>query len=179
MNLANKITFFRIVLVPVFLFVFLNTDIPNYRLISTAIFLIASLTDTLDGYIARSRNLVTNLGKFLDPLADKLLVSAALIAFVQTNEISSVVVIIIISREFIITGFRAVAAEKNVVIAASFWGKLKTIFQMIMIMYVLTDFYNYNQTTIIIKDILIILTVIFTILSAVDYLYKNKKVMHD
>ncbi len=173
MNLANKITLGRVIAIPFFVLVILS-DIfsdPTRRYVGIAIFILASLSDALDGYIARSRNLVTNFGKFMDPLADKLLVSAALIALVELGNLPAWVVIIIISREFIITGFRLIASDNKVVIAASFWGKVKTITQMIMIIVVMFDFqgsffYWINFT-------LIALAVFFTVLSAVDYVVKN------
>lgn len=172
MNIANKLTILRVLLIPVFLFLFFATNLENYRIWATIVFVGASATDALDGYLARSRNLVTNFGKFADPLADKLLVAAALIALVQTNELSSIVVIIIISREFIITGFRTIAMEKNIVIAASPYGKMKTISQMIMIPYFLLQL-NFPYVGI----ILVIITTILTILSAVDYIAKNISVL--
>ena len=133
MNLANKLTLIRIFLIPVFLIFIAIKDIPYGTTIATAIFILASLTDKLDGYIARSRNQVTNFGKFMDPLADKLLVCSALIALVDLERIAAWIVIIIIAREFIISGFRLVASDNGVVIAASYWGKFKTAFQMITI----------------------------------------------
>ncbi len=172
MNIANKLTILRVLLIPVFLLVFFATGIEGHRLIATLIFIIASATDALDGYLARSRNLVTNFGKFADPLADKLLVAAALIALVQTNELSSIVVIIIISREFIITGFRTIAMEKQIVIAASPYGKAKTISQMIMIPYFLLQL-NIPY----VGFVLVTITTILTIVSAYDYIYKNIDVL--
>ncbi len=172
MNIANKLTILRVLLIPVFLYLFFATGIDNHRYLATAIFIIASATDALDGYLARSLNLVSNFGKFADPLADKLLVAAALIALVETNELSSIVVIIIISREFIITGFRTIAMEKNIVISASPYGKAKTISQMIMIPYFLLalDFSFVGVT-------LVTITTFLTIISAVDYIAKNIEVL--
>lgn len=168
MNLANKITIVRIILVPVFLF-FILLRIPYGTYIATAIFIIASLTDTLDGYIARSRNMVTKFGKFLDPLADKLLVTAALVALVEMKQLSTGVVMIIIAREFAITGFRGIAAAEGIVIAASPWGKAKTVTQIIAIIAALLRI-PYNE-------ILVGAAVIITIISGVDYIYKNRKVL--
>lgn len=180
MNLPNRITLFRIVLIPIFLAVLLTGIIPDMtirRYVAVLIFVVASLTDALDGYIARSRNLVTNFGKFMDPLADKLLVSAALISMIDLGDLPSWVVIIIISREFIITGFRLLAVEQNIVIAAGFWGKIKTITQMVMIILVLL---NINNILIYyIEIILISLAVIFTIISAIDYIVKNIDVLKE
>ena len=136
MNLANKITIFRVFLVPLFMIVlYSNTQYSTY--IAAIIFSFASLTDTLDGYIARSRNLITNFGKFADPLADKVLTSAALILLVGVGKIPSWIVIVIIAREFTITGFRVIAASEGVTIAASSWGKIKTITQLVSIILLL------------------------------------------
>ncbi len=172
MNIANKLTILRVLLIPVFLYLFFATNIEGYRYLACAVFIIAAVTDALDGHLARSRNLVTNFGKFADPLADKLLVAAALISLVQTNELSSIVVIIIISREFIITGFRTIAMEKQIVIAASPYGKAKTVSQMIMIPYFILQL-NFGY----IGVILVTITTLLTIMSAVDYIYKNIDVL--
>lgn len=177
MNLANKITVARVIMIPVFLIVLLAGVIPEpfNRYAAVAIFIVASLTDTLDGYIARSRNMVTNLGKFMDPLADKLLVSAAMISLVELGDIKAWIVIVIISREFIITGFRLLAVESGIVIAASWWGKIKTITQMIMIIYVLIDFQGVIGEAL--GGLLIGLATLFTIISGVDYIIKNVGVL--
>lgn len=176
-NLANKITIFRVFLIPVFLVILLTGFIPGpfNRYISVVVFIVASATDALDGYIARSRNMVTNFGKFMDPLADKLLVSAAMIALVGLKDLPSWVVIIIISREFIITGFRLIALEANVVIAASSWGKIKTITQMIMVIFILLDFNGIAFDAI--GGLLVFLATLFTIISGVDYIIKNINVL--
>ena len=173
MNLANKITMFRVILIPVFLIFLLAGVCPPQvaRIVAVIIFIVASLTDMLDGYIARSRNLVTNLGKFLDPLADKLLVCAALVSMVYLGYLAPVAVIIIISREFIITGFRLIAVEGGQVIAASWWGKVKTAVQMVMIIIVLL----WPQS--IIGFWLQWAAVVLTVISGVDYLVKNKAVL--
>ena len=144
MNLPNKLTIFRVILIPFFvIFLLLDASNQTYRYIADAIFIIASLTDMLDGKIARKYNLVTNFGKFMDPLADKLLVSAAMICLIATGQLAAWIVIIIISREFIISGFRLVASDNGIVIAASYWGKLKTVFQMLMII-VRSTWYHFN-----------------------------------
>ncbi|MGN1319331.1 MAG: CDP-diacylglycerol--glycerol-3-phosphate 3-phosphatidyltransferase [Lachnospirales bacterium] len=182
MNLPNKLTILRVILIPVFLCVLLidfGIDKNIQRYIALAIFLISSFTDFLDGYIARKYNLVTNFGKFMDPLADKLLVSSAMIALIglegQIVALPSIVVIIIIAREFIITGFRTIAVEKNIVIAAGFWGKLKTVFQMAMIVALLLNIDN--EIVIIITKALIIISVILAVISATDYIFRNKEVL--
>ena len=174
MNLPNKLTLFRIFLIPVFILVMLF-NIPSKYLIACVIFIVASITDAMDGHIARKHNLITDFGKFMDPLADKLLVCAALICFVEQSILPSWMVIIIISREFIISGFRLVAVEQGVVIAANYWGKVKTTCQMIMIVLLVA------QITLPIFDILeqifIWAALIMTVVSLVVYLYDNRKVL--
>ena len=145
--------------------------------IALVIFIAASITDTLDGYIARKYHLVTNFGKFMDPLADKLLVCSALICFTATGKLAAWITIIIIAREFIISGFRLVAAEKGVTIAASYWGKVKTFVQMAMSIFLV--FHFQAEVFRIIESILIYASVILTIISLVDYIYKNRGVMKD
>lgn len=175
MNLPNKLTMFRVVLIPFFV-VFLLYDITTIdKWVALAIFIIASLTDLLDGKIARKYNLVTNFGKFMDPLADKLLVCSALICLVELGKISAWMVCIIIAREFIISGFRLIASDNGVVIAASYWGKFKTTFQMVMICLLIADIAAINVLTVIVTWIALALTVI----SLIDYLVKNKDVMKD
>ena len=133
MNLPNKLTCLRVVMIPFCVFFLLTDFVPGSRIIALLIFLAASFTDYLDGHIARSRNLVTNFGKFMDPLADKLLVCSVLICFVQMGMLPAWMVIIIIAREFIISGFRLIASDAGIVIAASWWGKTKTVTQMALI----------------------------------------------
>ena len=176
LNLPNKITLLRIFIIPLFL-VFLLTDIggENGRYISFVIFIIASVTDALDGYLARKYNIVTTIGKFMDPLADKVLVCSALIALIQTGDIPAMAVIIIIAREFIITGFRLVASDKGVVIAASRWGKLKTVSQMVMVMYLILGLSGGMFD--VIGAALIVISLVFTVVSAIDYIYKNFDVL--
>lgn len=176
MNLPNKLTILRVIMIPVFLVVLFLAPMPFNRYWATAIFIIASLTDFLDGYLARKWNMVSNFGKFMDPLADKLLVMAALVAMVQLGDLPSWVVILILAREFAITGFRTLAMEANIVMAASWWGKIKTTVQMIMIIVLLL---NFNFTGIaLIEMILVGLAVFFTILSGWDYIWKNRAVLH-
>ena len=175
MNLPNKLTMFRVILIPFFV-VFLLVDItPVDKWIALAIFIIASLTDMLDGKIARKYNLVTNFGKFMDPLADKLLVCSALVCLVAVDRIPAWMVIVIIAREFIISGFRLVASDNGVVIAASYWGKFKPTFQIIMICLMIADLAALQLLTAIVTWVAVILTVV----SLVDYLVKNKEVMKD
>lgn len=140
MNLPNKLTVLRVLMIPFFVVFMLMDIVPGMdKWIALAIFVIASLTDLLDGKIARKYNLVTNFGKFMDPLADKLLVSSAMICLVEMGRLPAWIVIIIISREFIISGFRLVASDSGIVIAASYWGKFKTVFQMAMIIVLIAD----------------------------------------
>ncbi len=176
MNLPNKLTVLRVLMIPFFLFFILLSPIrENYNYIAIVIFLLASFTDFLDGYIARKYNLVSNFGKFMDPLADKLLVSSALICLTVLGELNVIVVIIIISREFIITGFRTVASDAGIVIAASKYGKLKTISQMILIPYLMLGLNGYISD--IIEFNLVIITLVLTIYSAYDYIVLNKEVL--
>lgn len=175
MNLPNKLTMFRVILIPFFV-VFMLVDVTAFdKWIALAIFIIASLTDLLDGKIARKYNLVTNFGKFMDPLADKLLVCSALICLVALAKIPAWIVIVIIAREFIISGFRLIASDNGVVIAASYWGKFKTTFQMVMICLMIADIAAISLVTTIVMWVALILTVV----SLVDYLIKNKDVMKD
>ena len=177
MNLPNKLTMLRVILIPVFLLVLLSGIVPHpfNRIIAVLIFMAASFTDFLDGHIARKYNLVTNFGKFMDPLADKLLVTAALISMIQLGDIAAWIVIVIISREFIITGFRTIAVERGIVIAASMWGKSKTTCQMIMIIVVLSGIFTGILGFI--NTVLIYVSVILTIISGVDYIVKNVDVL--
>jgi len=184
MNLPNKLTLSRIMLIPIFLIALIvkinyqNIEVGKY--LATLIFIIAASTDGIDGYIARKRQQVTTLGKFLDPLADKLLVTAALIWFVEQHDISSWVAIIIIAREFIVTGVRMVAAGEGIVIAASMWGKIKTVTQISAIIAILIHdlepfkiIFNYFP----LHNYLLGLAVIATLYSGIDYLYKNRGVL--
>lgn len=176
MNLPNKLTILRIFMIPLFL-VFLLTDAGGSagKWIALAIFILASLTDLLDGYLARKYNLVTNFGKFMDPLADKLLVCSAMICLVELGSLPSWMVTIIISREFIISGFRLVASDNGVVIAASYWGKFKTTFQMLMICLLIADIPGalFRSVT----EICVWIALILTVVSLIDYIYKNKNVL--
>ncbi|MCH5248614.1 MAG: CDP-diacylglycerol--glycerol-3-phosphate 3-phosphatidyltransferase [Lachnospiraceae bacterium] len=175
MNLPNKLTIFRVILIPFFV-VFMLVDITNVdKWISLAIFIIASLTDLLDGKIARKYNLVTNFGKFMDPLADKLLVCSALVCLVAMAKIPAWVVIVIIAREFIISGFRLIASDNGVVIAASYFGKFKTTFQMVMICLMIADI----EAISILTEVVMWIAVILTVISLIDYLVKNKDVMKE
>ncbi len=174
MNLANKLTLLRVALIPFMLLALYILPEPINIYVGAAIFFIASVTDFVDGYIARSRNLITDFGKFMDPLADKLLVAAALVYMTEVGMIPSWVTIIIISREFIVSGIRLVAASNGTVLAASIWGKIKTAVTMVMIPYVLLDFaIPYYH---VLGWILIGAATFFTLLSGYDYVAKNWRI---
>lgn len=178
MNLPNKLTIFRVILIPFFVVFMLAPICPGYaNYIAVAIFIIASLTDLLDGKIARKYNLVTDFGKFMDPLADKLLVCAAMICLIETGQLAAWIVIVIISREFIISGFRLVAADNGVVIAASYWGKFKTTFQMLMVIVLILNFDNYYFQ--LLGTILTYIALVLTVVSLIDYLWKNRGVLKE
>lgn len=180
MNLPNKLTIFRVILIPIFV-VFMLVPFGGspcegiYKWIALVIFIIASLTDLLDGKIARKYKLVTNFGKFMDPLADKLLVCSALICLVELGRIYAWMVIIIISRDFIINGLRTLAADNGVVIAASYWGKVKTVFQMIMVIMMIVNF-EWAWFGILTKIVMWI-AVVLTVISLVDYIVKNRALL--
>ncbi len=178
MNLPNKLTMFRVVLIPFFVFFLLAPFFEGYgNYIATVIFIVASLTDMLDGRIARKYNLVTNFGKFMDPLADKLLVCSAMICLIERGKLASWIVIIIIAREFIISGFRLIASDNGVVIAASYWGKFKTVFQMLMVIVLMLDL-PYAAFDVI-GTVLTWIALALTILSLVDYIIKNRAVLKE
>ncbi|MFQ9984493.1 MAG: CDP-diacylglycerol--glycerol-3-phosphate 3-phosphatidyltransferase [Lachnospiraceae bacterium] len=181
MNLPNRLTILRVCLIPFFV-VFMLTDFAGgaSKYIACAIFVLASLTDALDGHIARKYHLITNFGKFMDPLADKLLVCAALICMIEPGahyQIPAWMVLVIISREFIISGFRLVASDSGVVIAASYWGKAKTVVQMVMIVVcILNVGASWYQ---ILCVALIWASLILTVVSLLDYIVKNIKVLQE
>nr|WP_311565454.1 CDP-diacylglycerol--glycerol-3-phosphate 3-phosphatidyltransferase [Peptoniphilus grossensis] len=172
MNTPNKLTLMRTLMVPIFVLC-MYLDFNNSRIVATIIFAIASFTDFLDGYLARRDNLVTNFGKFADPLADKILVCSAMIMLVSTGEMPAWAVIIIIAREFTITGFRIIAASENITIAASPLGKFKTVTQLISNILLLTGIERFRP----IGMGIFYLAVVFTVISGADYLIKNKKVL--
>ena len=175
MNLPNKLTIIRVCLIPFFVAALLFDHGNNYtmRIVANVLFIVASLTDLFDGKIARKYNLVTNFGKFMDPLADKLLLCSALICLIELGQLPAWVVIIIISREFIISGFRLVAADNGVVIAASYWGKFKTTFQMAAVILMI---FNIPALTLV-TNIVVVIAVALTIISLVDYVAKNIKIL--
>ncbi len=175
MNLPNKLTVLRVVMVPFFVF-FMLTDVGGAanKWIALVLFCVASFTDFLDGQIARKNNLVTNFGKFMDPLADKLLVCAAMLCLIEMGNRSAWIVILISAREFIISGFRLVASDSGIVIAASYWGKFKTVFQMAMTIVLILDF---GGVFVWVENILIWVSLALTIISLADYVMKNKQVL--
>ncbi len=189
MNLANKLTLIRIFLVPVFLLFIATKDIPYGSFMATFIFILASITDKLDGYVARSRNQITNFGKFMDPLADKLLVTTALISLVELHVVPAWAVVVIIAREFAVSGLRSIAAAQGRVIAASWWGKIKTVIQIIAIILLLLkvnihdakllkifviDNYYIKEFFGIVPTIMLMIAVVITLISGYDYFKKNK-----
>lgn len=175
MNLPNKLTTLRIILIPFFVgtLLYQGGENINFRYIAAGIFIVASLTDLLDGKIARKYNLVTNFGKFMDPLADKLLVCSALICLIELKQLPAWMVIIIISREFIISGFRLVASDNGIVIAASYWGKFKTTFQMIAVILLIVKIEMLSLVT----NICVWIALALTVISLIDYIMKNHKVL--
>ena len=174
MNLPNKLTVLRVIMIPFFvLFMLTGFAGAASKYIALAIFCVASFTDFLDGYLARRDNLVTNFGKFMDPLADKLLVCSALICLIPQGKLETWIVLVIIAREFIISGFRLVASDNGIVIAASYWGKFKTVSHMSMIILLILDLPFLWIVTEIVKWIAVVLTIV----SLVDYVVKNKQVL--
>ena len=175
MNLPNKLTILRVILIPFFV-VFMLFDITGAadKWIALVIFCVASLTDMLDGKIARKYNLVTNFGKFMDPLADKLLVCTALICLTSMNRLNVIVVLVIIAREFIISGFRLVASDNGIVIAASYWGKFKTVSQMALIIVLIMDLGGVWN---VVGTVLTWVALLLTVVSLIDYIAKNKQVV--
>lgn len=178
MNLPNQLTMLRVILIPVFMY-FLLQETASGDMIALVVFVIASITDFLDGYIARSRNLVTNFGKFIDPLADKLLVTAAFLCFIQLGKVSAWVVFVILAREFIVSIFRAIAAADGIVIAASIYGKFKTVSQMIAIIILLMNNYPFSLMNIPMDQIMVYVATGLTLISGLDYIVKNKDVLKE
>ncbi|MGN0354773.1 MAG: CDP-diacylglycerol--glycerol-3-phosphate 3-phosphatidyltransferase [Muricoprocola sp.] len=174
MNLPNILTTVRMILIIPFVILMMIDPMGNGRFAALAIFVIASFTDFLDGYIARKNHLITNFGKFMDPLADKLLVSAAMICLTSIGRLPAWVVIIIISREFAISGFRLIAADNGIVIAAGWWGKFKTVSQMIMIILLIA---NLGGMFAVLEKVFMWIALILTIVSLIDYIWKNKQVL--
>ncbi len=176
LNLPNKLTVIRVLAIPLFLiFLFISKGI--FRFLPLLIFVAAAVTDAFDGYIARRDNLITDFGKFMDPLADKLLTASAFIAFVEINYLSSWVVVLIISREFLVSGFRTLAASKGVKIAANPWGKIKTVFQMILIAVILLNYTGYAGFTTSWITPLVAIVVLLTLTSGATYVYENLEVI--
>lgn len=182
LNLPNKLTLFRIILIPFYIFFATTSSVQNTYFFAFIIFLLASFTDFLDGYIARNNNIITDFGKLMDPLADKMLVISALIIFASQGVVSSIAVIIIILRDFIVNSIRLLAASEGKVIAADIYGKIKTVVQMVAIVMILIYQMLEDKVGILIlnnvkicADVLVWLAVILTVISAINYLAKNKK----
>ena len=173
MNLPNKLTLLRVLMIPFFVVCLLWEGGQTLRYVSAAIFIVASLTDMLDGKIARKYGLVTNFGKFMDPLADKLLVCSALICLIELGQLPAWMVIVIISREFIISGFRLIASDNGVVIAASYWGKFKTTFQMIAVILLIFNL----EALRLLADICVWVALALTVISLADYIWKNRGIL--
>lgn len=174
MNLPNKLTVLRVCMVPVFVILMLALPEESGKWPASLVFIVASATDWFDGYLARKNNLVTDFGKFMDPIADKLLVCSAMICLVEQNKLAAWMVIIIIGREFIISGFRLVASDKGTVIAASYWGKFKTVFQMAMVILLILDFGGVFDT---VAQLVTWVALALTVVSLVDYMRKNWSVL--
>lgn len=174
MNTPNKLTLLRVIMIPFFV-VFMLADLGSWsKWAALIVFVVASMTDWLDGYLARRDHLVTDFGKFMDPLADKLLVCSALICLTDMDRIPSWVVIVIIGREFIISGFRLIASDNGVVIAANYWGKAKTVCQMIMTIVLIADL---GSGVYLLEQVLIYASLLLTVISLVTYLWQNRKVL--
>jgi CDP-diacylglycerol--glycerol-3-phosphate 3-phosphatidyltransferase len=176
MNLPNKLTLLRILMIPVFVVLLLWGPKPACNYAAALVFIAASLTDAADGHIARKYNLITVFGKFMDPLADKLLVCSAMICLVDLGRIESWIVIIIIAREFIISGFRLIAVEKGTVIAANYWGKFKTVTQMVMVILMVANLGGVFNT---IAQVVKWLALAMTVISLCTYLFENRTVLDE
>ena len=178
MNIANQLTILRVCIIPFFVFFMLSEGFGEYgRWIAFILFITAAISDFFDGFLARKYNLITNFGKFMDPVADKLLVSSALLCFIHWQQIQTWIVIVLISREFLIGGIRLLAIDQGVVIAASPWGKIKTVVQMVMILFLILNYSGYWLN--IFKQILVYLSLLLAIISLVDYLRKNTHVLQE
>lgn len=176
MNLANKITLLRVLMIPVFL-IFMLIDFPWHMEAALAVFVLASLTDKLDGHIARKYNMITDFGKFMDPLADKLLVTGAFLVLIQLGRMEAWIVFVILTREFAVTGLRSLAAAQDVIIAASNYGKLKTVTQIVAIIILLLNNYPFSIIGFPMDTVMVYITLVITVLSGLDYFIKNKKVI--
>lgn len=182
MNLPNKLTLLRMIMIVPFVIILLTGVCGDYsKLVALIIFALASLTDMLDGMIARKYNLITNFGKFMDPLADKVLVSAGFVCLVELGDLPAWVVIVILAREFMISGFRLVASDNGIVIAASMWGKVKTVSHMTLVILLLLDLpaLTGNAAFGVLNTVVMYIAVVLTIISLVDYVWKNRQVISD
>jgi len=178
LNIANQITLLRILLIPVFMFFLLVDPVGASEYIALGIFIVAAITDAVDGYLARTRGLVTNFGKFADPLADKLLIAGALVALIDLQQISAWPVIIILAREFAITGLRVLAADQGIVIAASNLGKYKTNAQIFAVIFLVLSMAT-SAVPAIIGQVLLWIAVALTVISGADYMMNSREVIND
>ena len=182
MNLPNKLTMSRVIAIPIFAVFFIlgmyekNFDINLYRLVAAIIFVAASITDYFDGKIARANNLVTNFGKLMDPLADKMLVVTALVLLTESKEVNYICTLLVVLRELTISSIRLIALEKNIVIAASIWGKIKTSTQMVALVLILFNVYKINYSLYILTYSLFYISTLFVVISLIDYMIKSKEV---
>lgn len=186
MNLPNKLTVLRVLLIPLFVAFFCIGSIPNHLLWALVIFALASLTDLLDGHIARSRGLITDFGKLMDPLADKLLVMSAMVCFVGVGLVHPAVVVVILAREFLVSALRQLAASKGEVLAADGWGKAKTVFQMVWICYGLLMYWLEANLSLTIPRAcyggylaLVIIVTALTVIGGVNYTWRNRQMLAD
>ena len=178
LNIANRLTLLRVLMVPLYVYFYLDSHLipaPYNQIVALVIFVVACFTDYLDGHLARARHLVSNFGKFMDPLADKLLICSALICFVESGEMAAWVVVILIGREFIISGFRLVAATEGVVIAADIWGKSKTVVQMIAVIMLLVPYEA--QWFYVMQQVMVYASAVLTVISVVNYMKNNWQVL--
>lgn len=177
MNVPNRLTLLRVVMIPIFVIFMIWESFPYSDYIAAGVFILASITDFLDGYLARKYNQITTFGKFMDPLADKVLVCSAMICFVADGSMPAWVVIVIISRDLIINGIRLIAAEKGVVISASYWAKMKTAVQMITSIYLIFNFQNPSLK--LLGVVMIYVSLALTVISLVDYIIKNRHLIYE
>jgi len=171
MNIPNSLTILRIIMIPLFVII-ISVKVPNGDYIAAAIFIAAALTDSLDGYLARKMKQVTKLGIILDPLADKLLITAALISLVELGRIPGWIAIVILGREFAVSGLRIIKAEEGVIIPASIWGKLKTVSQIIAVVIVILQNDFYAVTTLVVSSMALYVALIITVYSGIEYFYR-------
>lgn len=176
MNIANRVTLLRIALIPIYL-VLMLIEFPYHMEVALGVFIIAAITDNIDGYLARKYNMITDFGKFIDPLADKLLITGAFLILIQLGRIEAWIVFVILAREFAVTGLRSLAAAQKIIIAASKFGKIKTVSQIIAIGILIENNYPFEYINLPMDTIAVYFTLIMTVLSGLDYFYKNRRVL--